>query len=586
MAEPPVVSVVIPTYDRPQYLREAIESVLKQDYQDLADRCPRRRRNLESRDVVDSFGDVRIVHRVNPRRLGIGANKFSGWRAAIGRYVANLDDDLWNRISSAHVSPYSRLTVACDRIRFTRDHRRPRGRGPRCDREQRGPVPQRPGGGSPRVARADRPGRPGDTSYYGLGYPPRAHRLDERSTGHGCRGRLLARLPRRAERQGRVLRASEPHALPSARRVGNGRWRCRLAPVVCCVLPATAARPAARTLWPELRSRLGACERRTAISQIKAGDARAARRSCRRALAAAVTPATLAVACADRAVGVAAPTPPPASRKSRRARAWVASPAEANSMINRKPLRRVALRIAPRYMAERARRHEQALRQQLGISDAARTFVSAHGDRIQAGPFAGMRYPVDLLTRADCPIGKMRGTYEVEISSALERMVQAFRALPRGMCVDLGCADGYYAAGLARLVPGLEVHAFDLAASARNATRALAEANGVRVNVHGAATTRAVARLAPTTTGLICDIEGAEAEVLTAELATALRESHVIVEMHEGIRVGVCDMLLKRFAASHHATVIEQRVDAEVALLGANEMRAVDLCWGIFSPRE
>jgi hypothetical protein len=53
--------------------------------------------------------------------------------------------------------------------------------------------------------------------------------------------------------------------------------------------------PQLRPLWPEFRSRLGACERRTAISQIKSGEAPAARRSCRRSLAAAVTPATLAV---------------------------------------------------------------------------------------------------------------------------------------------------------------------------------------------------------------------------------------------------------------------------------------------------
>jgi precorrin-6B methylase 2 len=236
-------------------------------------------------------------------------------------------------------------------------------------------------------------------------------------------------------------------------------------------------------------------------------------------------------------------------------------------------------------MADRARRYEQALRERLGIPRAARDYVHDHGDSVQAGLFAGMRYPVELLTRADCPVGKMRGTYELELWAALEQMIAALRSRSPAALVDLGCADGYYAVGLARSVPDLEVHAFDLAASARAATRALARANGTHVNLHGAGDPKALARLAPETVGLICDIEGAEVDVLTAEVATALRTSHVIVEMHEGLRPGACDTLLERFAQTHHSDVIEQRHDDDPPL-GAGEMRVGGLRWGVFTPRD
>ena len=254
-------------------------------------------------------------------------------------------------------------------------------------------------------------------------------------------------------------------------------------------------------------------------------------------------------------------------------------------MINRAPLKGFARRVAPRYMADRARRYEQSLRERLGIAQTGRDYVHDHGDRIQAGPFAGMRYPVELLTRADCPVGKMRGSYELELWAALERMVAALRSRSPTAFVDLGCADGYYAVGLARSVPDLEVHAFDLAASARAATRALAGANGTHVHLHGAADPKALTRLAPKTVGLICDIEGAEVDVLTAEVATALRTSHVIVEMHEGLRPGSCDILLERFAQTHHAELIDQRHDDDPPL-GAGEMRVGELRWGVFTPRE
>ena len=74
----------------------------------------------------------------------------------------------------------------------------------------------------------------------------------------------------------------------------------------------------------------------------------------------------------------------------------------------------------------------------------------------------------------------MRGIYAVELSTALQQMVEAFRLRPPRVFVDLDCADGYYAVGVARSAPAVTVHAFDPAASALAAMRTLAEANGVR----------------------------------------------------------------------------------------------------------
>jgi glycosyltransferase involved in cell wall biosynthesis len=96
MADTPLVSVVVPTFRRPHYLREAIASVIAQREPDWEMLVCDDGADDRNREVVEAFGDPRIAYRRNPRRLGIGANKFTGWQAAGGRYVANLDDDdLW-----------------------------------------------------------------------------------------------------------------------------------------------------------------------------------------------------------------------------------------------------------------------------------------------------------------------------------------------------------------------------------------------------------------------------------------------------------------------------------------------------------
>jgi hypothetical protein len=87
------------------------------------------------------------------------------------------------------------------------------------------------------------------------------------STGHGCRGRLLARLPRRTQSGGAAF--FEPQSLTryrvhgaSATAAGGIAWHQSIAACYRRLLRDPQLRP----LWPEFRSRLGACERRTAIS--------------------------------------------------------------------------------------------------------------------------------------------------------------------------------------------------------------------------------------------------------------------------------------------------------------------------------
>ena len=104
------------------------------------------------------------------------------------------------------------------------------------------------------------------------------------------------------------------------------------------------------------------------------------------------------------------------------------------------------------------------------IADA---YVRHYGARIMQGPFAGMEYVTSATEGALTP--RLIGTYESELHPYLA----TFAAKPLDCVIDVGCAEGYYAVGLARLMPGVTVHAFDIQEKARLACAELAAKNGV-----------------------------------------------------------------------------------------------------------
>ncbi|MBE9036174.1 glycosyltransferase family 2 protein [aff. Roholtiella sp. LEGE 12411] len=116
----PLVSVIIPTYNRPEYLQLAIASAVKQTYQNIeiiiSDNCSPE----NPQAIVESFGDSRIRFWRQPQNLGMFANQQHGFKMAQGKYVGSLhDDDMWNEDFLAKLIPIlesnSELVLAfCD----------------------------------------------------------------------------------------------------------------------------------------------------------------------------------------------------------------------------------------------------------------------------------------------------------------------------------------------------------------------------------------------------------------------------------------------------------------------------------------
>lgn len=89
----PTVSVVVPTFRRPQLLAGAVASALAQTYDDLEVLvCDNDDDPVVARIVAD-FGDDRVRYLPRPVNLGMLRSAVEGFRSARGLFVAKLDDD-------------------------------------------------------------------------------------------------------------------------------------------------------------------------------------------------------------------------------------------------------------------------------------------------------------------------------------------------------------------------------------------------------------------------------------------------------------------------------------------------------------
>ena len=97
----PSISVVMPIYNRAEFVGEAIDSVLAQTYGNweliLADDGSTDGSIAIARDYAERFpGKIKCVAHENGANRGISATRNLGFRASVGEYIACLDsDDIW-----------------------------------------------------------------------------------------------------------------------------------------------------------------------------------------------------------------------------------------------------------------------------------------------------------------------------------------------------------------------------------------------------------------------------------------------------------------------------------------------------------
>jgi len=89
----PKVSVIMPVYNGSKYLTEAIDSILRQTFNDFEFLIVDDGSSDNSLEIIRSYQDPRIRVIQNPQNLGISASLNNGIFAAQGEYIARMDCD-------------------------------------------------------------------------------------------------------------------------------------------------------------------------------------------------------------------------------------------------------------------------------------------------------------------------------------------------------------------------------------------------------------------------------------------------------------------------------------------------------------
>ena len=92
----PFFTVVIPTYNRAELLKEAIQSVFDQTFENFELIVIDDHSTDKTKDVVSSFHDSRIKYILNDHAKGGAGTRNAGIFRAKGEWIAFLDDDdIW-----------------------------------------------------------------------------------------------------------------------------------------------------------------------------------------------------------------------------------------------------------------------------------------------------------------------------------------------------------------------------------------------------------------------------------------------------------------------------------------------------------
>lgn len=173
---------------------------------------------------------------------------------------------------------------------------------------------------------------------------------------------------------------------------------------------------------------------------------------------------------------------------------------------------------------------------------ATRKIVELTGGRVESGPFQGMIVDPHRVSWGDGDVGsRLLGCYEAELHPVIQEILDAdFQEF-----INVGCAEGYYAVGVAMSRPTVRVTAVDISQAARTHTLAHAELNDCVVH-----TRSDLPKASPGQVWMV-DVEGAEVEVLDPERDPGLRHCSILVELHDWVHDDLVSLMVERFAFTH-----------------------------------
>ncbi|MDC0233335.1 glycosyltransferase, partial [Pelagibacteraceae bacterium] len=94
----PLVSVIINCYNSQQYIREAIESVINQSYQNLEIIIWDNKSNDNTQNIIKTYNDKRIKYFISKKHTNLSTARHNAILSSTGQWFSFLDsDDIWEK---------------------------------------------------------------------------------------------------------------------------------------------------------------------------------------------------------------------------------------------------------------------------------------------------------------------------------------------------------------------------------------------------------------------------------------------------------------------------------------------------------
>lgn len=175
---------------------------------------------------------------------------------------------------------------------------------------------------------------------------------------------------------------------------------------------------------------------------------------------------------------------------------------------------------------------------------------------VLAGPFAGLRYPNSGVN--GYPL--LLGSFEQCLVPVLEDIIHD----PPPVVIVVGAGYGYYALGFARRCPATRVIAYEMDPTRVDIIRKYTRLNRLEGRIDARAVRCTAADLrrdlaAEPHSFILMDVEGNEDNLLDPDAVPALRETEIIVELHDVYVPGVTARIQQRFAMSHQQRMFEEQ---------------------------
>jgi hypothetical protein len=174
---------------------------------------------------------------------------------------------------------------------------------------------------------------------------------------------------------------------------------------------------------------------------------------------------------------------------------------------------------------------------------------------VRNGFFRGLKYP-SAESHGSSLYPKLLGSYESELTNVIEKICST----PYSDIVVVGCAEGFYATGLAMRLPDAKIHAYDINPAAIEASMKMASLNKVsgRIGFGAFCSPDTLKNFSFSGRSLIvCDCEGYEIELFNSSNADKLKATDILIELHDGKNERISPYLFRLFEPTHQRLIIQ-----------------------------